>query len=325
MRKYQIESEAIKAGIQPKVSKKYNFHQLAEHWIEFHASKKRSMKDDKSILNAHLLPFFGKMPLHQITTERINEFERVALRKVSPKTLHNHLTLLNTMLNVAMDLNWLYIKPKIKKPKLVQSPYKYLQTKSEIRLFLETAKGFKKGTFEFYSTAIFTGMRAGEIAGLRWNDIDLNKRLIRVQRSYDGPTKSGKERVIPILDSLLPVLKHWRLKNPLQVVFPNSVGNMRQPSDRIFQEVFQRCLKKAGLNRIKFHDLRHTFASHWMMNDGSLYRLKDILGHSTIKMTEHYAHLSPYYYQEDYGRLNYNVGIELSERVIKLKNKDISS
>ncbi|MEZ4819963.1 MAG: hypothetical protein R3A45_08730 [Bdellovibrionota bacterium] len=81
LRKYQIESEAIKAGIQPKVSKKYNFNQLAEHWIEFHASKKRSIKDDKSILNAHLLPFFGKIPLHQITTERINEFERTTLRK----------------------------------------------------------------------------------------------------------------------------------------------------------------------------------------------------------------------------------------------------
>ncbi|MEZ4819964.1 MAG: site-specific integrase [Bdellovibrionota bacterium] len=221
------------------------------------------------------------------------------------------------MLNVAMDLNWLYIKPKIKKPKLVQTPYKYLQTKSEIRLFLETAKNFQDGTFELYATAIFTGMRAGEIAGLRWNDIDLNKRLIRVQRSFNGPTKSGKERVVPILDALLPLLKHWRLKNPLQVVFPNSVGNLRQPSDRIFQEVFQKCLKKAGLNRIKFHDLRHTFASHWMMNNGSLYRLKDILGHSTIKMTEHYAHLAPHLYKEDYGRLTFN--LESKNRVSILK------
>jgi hypothetical protein len=60
--------------------------------------------------------------------------------------------------------------------------------------------------------AVFTGMRAGELGGLRWDDVDFDKRLVTVQRSFDGPTKAGDVRYVPILDALLPVLRAWRLR-----------------------------------------------------------------------------------------------------------------
>lgn len=307
---FQVEVEAIKAGIKIRDPKIHTFQELADYWMKHRGLKKRNPKDDQSILRAHLLPFFQKMNLSQITTDKINEFERITSEKVGTKTLHNHLTLLNTILNEGVEIRWLKEKPRIKKPKLINEPFKFLRTTSEIQLLLNEARNEKEGTFELFSTAVLTGMRAGEIAGLHWSDIDFDKRQIQVHRSYIGPTKSGRIRIVPILDQLLPILREWKLRNPLPIVFPNKVGRMYRESDRVFQEIFQKCLKRAGLERIRFHDLRHTFASHWMMGNGSLYRLRDILGHSTIKMTEHYAHFAPHLFKEDYARFEIDLSFE---------------
>ncbi|MBL6976170.1 MAG: site-specific integrase, partial [Deltaproteobacteria bacterium] len=123
-------------------------------------------------------------------------------------------------------------------------------------------------------------------------------------RSYSRPTKTGEIRHVPILDPLLPVLQEWRLQNPLQHVFPNERGGMQGPSARILQEIFHRVLERAGMPRaITFHDLRHTFASHWMMRGGDIFRLQRILGHKSTQMTQRYSHLSPDVFKEDYGRL----------------------
>jgi len=164
-----------------------------------------------------------------------------------------------------------------------------------------------------YATAIYTGMRAGELAGLRREDIDLERRLITVQRSFDGPTKSGDVRYVPILDPLLPVLREWLLLCAGPVVFPNEAGNMHSPSAYIFQEILHRVLDAAGFPKVKiggqelryirFHDLRHTFASHWMMNSGDLFKLQRILGHKSVTMTQRYAHLAPEAFASDHGRL----------------------
>lgn len=317
---FQVEVEAIKAGIKQRDPETHTFQELADYWMKHRGSKKRNPKDDQSILRAHLLPFFGKMNLKQINTDKINEFERITSEKVGIKTLHNHLTLLNTILNEGVEIRWITEKPRIKKPKLINEPFKFLRTTNEIQLLLNEARNEKEGTFELFSTAILTGMRAGEIAGLHWADIDFDKRQIQIHRSYTGPTKSGRTRIIPIVNQLLTILREWKLKNPLPIVFPNKVGKMYRESDRVFQEIFQKCLKRAGLERIRFHDLRHTFASHYMMGRGSLYSLRTILGHSTIKMTEHYAHLSPHLFKEDYDRFDIEIGHEKEAKILSINS-----
>ncbi len=109
------------------------------------------------------------------------------------------------------------------------------------------------------------------------------------------------------------MLKAWLLKTPGRLVFPNEAGNIHQQSARIFQETLHRILTNAkfpkvqhkGKERwyIRFHDLRHTFASHWMMNGGDLFRLQKILGHRSAQMTQRYAHLAPEAFAGDYGRM----------------------
>jgi integrase len=233
---------------------------------------------------------------------------------LTKKTTANHLTLLGAMLNVAKEIGWLAVVPRIRKPKvrIFSADFSYLRTDEEIRRFLVAAHEEDAKVFAFYAAAVYTGMRAGEIAGLHWGDISFDSRLITVQRSYDGPTKAEDVRYVPILDPLLPLLRERRLATKGRLVFPNDAGEMFDRSARIFQEGFHRVLKRAqfpmiergGKHRryIRFHDLRHTLASHWVMKGGDLFKLQKILGHKTVQMTMRYAHLAPHAFAEDFQR-----------------------
>lgn len=227
------------------------------------------------------------------------------------------------MLNLAVDLRWFAVRPTIKKPKLITPEFAYLRTKDEIRRFLLAAQEEDEGVYELYATAIYTGMRAGELLGLQWQDADLRRRLITVQRSYDTTTKTDRVRYVPVLDPLLPLLKEWKLRCPSKTwVFPSKVGTMQQPSARVLQETLRRVRAVAGIDdRITFHGLRHTFASHWMANGGDIYRLQRVLGHRSIVMTERYSHLSPTAFASDYSILGHD-SLELdkgSDDIVQLQ------
>jgi integrase len=292
---------------------------LCAYWLENRAASstiKRSFRADRSMIEVHIGPFFGETLLKQISIEDIDRYKAQKADQVSPKTLHNQVTLLISMLNLAVDLKWLMAAPRIRKPRISidASEFSYLRTDEEILRLLRAAEAEGPKVRNLYYMAICTGLRAGELAGLRWEDVRFDNRLIIVQRSFDGPTKSGKIRHVPIMDSLLSMLREWRMMSPGEWVFPNEKGNMHQPSDRVFQEIFHRVLDRAGFPKttksgktkryIVFHSLRHTFASHWVMKGGDLYKLQRIMGHQSILMTQRYSHLAPDAYVQDFGRFN---------------------
>ena len=285
---------------------------------------------DTSIIESSLRPFFGRLQLEELALEHVDAFRRlrcpnerdfnVSLKErkrrgvVSPKTLHNHLTLLISMLNMAVDLGWVKSRPNIKKPKLPKAGFSYLRTEDDIRKFLLAAQEEKAGVFELYYVATYTGMRAGELLGLKWSSVDLKRRLITVCRSYATTTKTDEIRYVPILDALLPVLREWKLRCPSRTwVFPSEVGTMQLPSARVLQETLKRVRTNSGISYyFRFHDLRHTFASFWMMSGGDLFRLQKVLGHKSAEMTQRYAHLSPHAFEQDYGLLGGGDAILLS-------------
>ena len=324
LRKLQAEAQEIQAGVKPEPMPSRTFSDLCDYWLEHRASRKKSAKDDESILRRHLRPEFGDLLLKDVTLERVDAFRRRVCPderdrpnpsrrrppdgRVTVKTLHNVLTLLISMLNLAVDLRWLAARPTIKKPKLITPEFSYLRTQDEITWFLLAALEEDEGVYELYASAIYTGMRAGELLGLQWQDIDLRRRLITVQRSYQTTTKTDRIRYVPILDPLLPLLQEWKLRCPSKTwVFPSKVGSMQQPSARVLQETLHRVRAVAGVDdRITFHDLRHSFASMWMMNGGDVYRLQRVLGHRSITMTERYSHLSPTAFASDYSILGYD-------------------
>lgn len=131
--------------------------------------------------------------------------------------------------------------------------------------------------------ALNTGMRRGEILNLKWNQIDFEKELIKVEN-----TKSGKKRHIHInseLASLLLRLKSEEDSGEFVFVNPDTGKPFLD-----LKRAFKGACKKAAIEDLRFHDLRHTFASRLVENGVDLITVKDLLGHSTVKMTERYTH-----------------------------------
>lgn len=311
----EIECDEIRAGMRKAPRDQLTFNQLCDHWAKFKVPQKRSGKDDLSIIRRYLRPTFGDFPLEEISAALADEF--ASELGLSPKSAHNILTLFISMLREAKRRKWLAEVPEIQKPSLADNSldFRYLETPEIVKRFLLAAKEEREDIYALYATAVFTGMRAGELAGLRRDGVDLSKRLITVRFSFNGPTKANYIRKVPILDELLPILREWLIRNPLEFVFPNQVGNMHQPAARVFQETLHKVLERAELHPrpdatgkmrpyVTFHGLRHTFASHWMMNGGSLFKLQQIGGWRSPQLVQRYAHLSPESYAEDYGRLS---------------------
>jgi integrase len=309
----KAEAEEIARGVRAELPPARSFGQLCDYWLENRASQKRSKIHDESIIRKHLRPAFGALSLVGLGVAEVDRFvvERALL---SPKTIANLLTLLTSMLNVAKDLGWLRGVPRIRKPRVraCDKDFSYLRSDTEIERLLRSARAEDEMTHVLYATAVFTGLRKGELAALRWSDVDFERRLIAVQRSFDGPTKAGDVRHVPILDALLPTLRSWRLRCPGDLLFPNEANGMREPASRIFQETLHRVLTHAKFEKVErngkkrpyitFHGLRHTFASQWVMKGGDLFKLQKILGHKTVQMTMRYAHLAPEAFSEDWGR-----------------------
>jgi integrase len=314
----QTEATAIIAGQVAAPPPQKTFSDLAKNWQQTRGAAKRSPKDDESILRRHLTPAFGDLNLLAVTYDRIEAF-KASRAHLAKQTLRNILNLLGAMLKHARRLGWLRADqvPTIERPsvRVNGKDFSYLRTTEEVQRFLRAARDEGDDVFTMYATAVYTGMRQGELAALTFDRINFERRLITVDRSFNGPTKADDVRYVPILDPLLPILRAWRLRNPGALLFPTTTGKMHQPCDRVFVERFHAVLDAAGFPRptaetgrqihyIRFHDLRHTFASHWMMSGGDLFKLQKILGHKDTSMTLRYAHLSPAAFVGDFGRFN---------------------
>ena len=134
--------------------------------------------------------------------------------------------------------------------------------------------------------ALTTGMRVSEIFGLKWSDVQYREGLIAVRAKLKG----GKMRYVPMASELADELRRFPAILGEDRIFPPEPGakRERQRVDKSFETV----LEMAGIEDFRFHDLRHTFASWYMMNGGDLYELAKLLGHANIKMTERYAKLA---------------------------------
>lgn len=326
-RRKKAETDQVVHGLRAALPVPRPFAALCDYWVANRAAQKRSGKHDESIIRKHLRPALGDVDVRSIGVEHVDRFTRDRSH-LSHKTLANVLTLLVSMLNVAKDLGWVSEVPRIRKPRvrLFECDFAYLRTDNEITRVLAAARDEDEIVFALYSTAIYTGMRKGELAALRWEDIDLDRRLIAVQRSYEGPTKAGDARHVPIVDAVLGTLRRWRLRCPGVLVFPSEAGTLRDPDSRIFRETLHRVLGCAeippvtrhGKERpaVTFHGLRHTFASHWVMRGGDLFKLQKILGHKSVQMTLRYAHLAPHAFKEDWAR--FGAGLAESSAVVRL-------
>lgn len=212
--------------------------------------------------------------------------------------MNNFLTVLRTMLNFAVKWDYLDKNPmsKVSPLKTPDDEFDFYDKDETVR-FLECAE---PKFYTFFFAAFRTGMREGELFGLRWTDVDFRNGIIFIRQNYVkkhfGTPKSGKSRPIP----MTPQLKELLASNPRNpnsdLVFCQQDGT---PWNRdIVKRPFWRAIKKAGLKKIDIHEMRDSFASQLVMEGKSMKEVQELLGHSDIRMTMKYAHLSPGYLKE---------------------------
>lgn len=280
------------------------FEEYSTKWLSDYAMisvKKSTYRSYSDIVRLHLNPYFGKRYLHKITTADIQRFvsEKILKNNLNPKTVVNILIPLKEMFKHAVIWGYLKRDPSlhVKRPRVEHKEMDFLNPE-EIRLFL---KNVKSKYYALFMTAVMTGMRRGEILALQWGDIDWNSNQISVRRSlYRGefmtPKSRNSFRRIVMSPTLRQTLEQHRLfgkQSERDLIFSNSKGMAIDPDNLVNRE-FNSALDRAGLRRIRFHDLRHTYASLLISQGENIKFIQSQLGHASAKTTlDRYGHLMP--------------------------------
>lgn len=164
--------------------------------------------------------------------------------------------------------------------------------------------------FVAVALALHTGMRRGEIFGLRWSDVDLDTERLSVVHSYAAAPKDGKSRHLRLPSELIPILRQWRPRCPKtarDLICPVYYRDCWGLSGARTAHGLPLLLKKAGCKPLRrgWHALRHTFASHFIMQGGNILSLQKILGHADIGMTLVYSHLAPDFLAAEMQRVRF--------------------
>ena len=268
-----------------------------------HDRKRRpsTVQDYRRELAQRLIPEFGEdTPMTEITTERVEEFRErmVAEGTLSARTINKRLQQLHSVFKRAQKVFGLRVNPVVgveRQPFRRSGDFRVLSP-SEVALLAANAANDQDAAL--FEIAAFTGLRLGELRGLRWSDIDWMRRLVHVRRSYTrhevGPTKSGKVRSVPLVDQAARALdglsRRERSTGEDDLVFVNEVGEAIEES--AMRRRFYGALKRAGLDHIRFHDLRHTFGTI-AVQAFPLTDVKAFMGHADISTTMVYVHHVP--------------------------------
>lgn len=283
---------------------------LSEAVGEWRASLKkrgsRSVKQYGWSMDALILPVLGDVAIARLTRSHVLRWQEKTVTEYAATTVNAALGALSSACSWFVEHEWIPTNPchRVRLLEVLDSAYPWIRTVPEIERLLRSCTGEMQ---DIVACALGTGMRIDELLHLAWDDIDLDARLITIQRGRQGTPKRGM-RHVPILDSVLPVLSARALRRGgAFLVFPSRTNKVR--SKNHVNVSFKEALTRAGLDLgIRFHDLRHTFASHWVLNGGDIFRLSKILGHKNVGVTHKtYAHLVPEAWQQDYHRVAFRL------------------
>ena len=243
------------------------------------------------------LSFIRDKPLYKITASTIEEFKTKRLKAVSGQTVAGDLAALNVFFNLAVKRKHINENPcrEVSRPRrLPQNPRRFLN-ENEIEALFEATKGTV--FYPMVATALYAGLRRSELIWLEWKDI--GRGTITVQSKVGWHTKSYRSRSIPLHPRLKEILEALPRKS--RWCFPTKEG--KQYLHNLGRN-FQKVLKESGV-KCNFHECRHTFASFLVMSGSSLAAVRELLGHSDIKTTMVYTHLSKDHLRGAVARLNF--------------------
>ena len=287
-----------------------------DEWFENVAKIKvrpSSHQTYKGYIDNHIKPNIGNIPLEKLTTMDLQKFYRKLLTKgrverieskeqpkgLSAKTVRN----INQVISSAMDLA---VAQKVipanptnacELPKVEHQEMQIIPAE-QLQAFLDEARA--TGVYEMYYIELATGLRRGELLGLKWQDIDWKNGIIKVRRQVarvdgqivEAPLKTKNSyRAVTISQQAIEVLKEQKRKTNDTYVFPSPNGGPISPDS--VNNMLKRVLERAGIPKVRFHDLRHTFATIALQNGIDIKTVSGMLGHFSAGFTlDTYAHVT---------------------------------
>ena len=315
--------EKLKKAIEENVgidygrAKTYTVGTWLEVWMENYAKVKlrpSTFKTSQGFLKNHIKPQIGSIPLADLTSLDLQRFykhlldggrvDRIEAKKkpkgLAPKTVRNIHQMIGSAYNLAMEQKLVTRNPTqgCALPKVEHKEMKTL-TADQLSAFFQEARD--SGVYELYYIDLTTGLRRGELLGLKWSDIDLEKGDLRVQRQIgringkiiEMPLKTKNAyRTLPLSKDAIDVLMQQRRKTGnSEWVFPSPTGGPMSPDSVL--HMLHRVLKRAGLPKVRFHDLRYTFATLALQNGVDIKTVSGMLGYFSAGFTlDTYAHVT---------------------------------
>jgi integrase len=317
----------------PLVSDRQTVAQYLEQWLTStaqHRLRPRTYVRYQQLVRTHALPTVGKLPLPKLTPQHLSTLysDKLAVG-LSPRSVQFLHAVLHSALKQALLWGLIVRNPAdaVKAPRPSRYPMRALD-QAQTRALLDTAAGDPLEAL--YVLALMTGMRQGELLGLQWADVDFDSGRLTVRHtlqwveggrwSLDEPKTGHSRRSIRLPATALHALKVHRAQQVEQrlvlgpawaehdLVFCNTVGRPLQKSN-LLPRSFRRLLRRAGLPRIRFHDLRHTYATLALMSGVPVKVVSETLGHASITLTlDTYSHVLPDMQEDAAARMDALLG-----------------
>jgi integrase len=261
-----------------------------DHYLPVARQTKRTWKRDQELFNLRLKDKFGRKKLSQITRAEIQTFHtRLRGKGLAGATCDHYVKLLRRCLNLAVEWDLLNQNPAANF-RLFNEPnqVEHFLDEDELSRLLEVLRKDQNQTVaQLVLWSLATGARLSESLGARWDHIDRARRIWRIPASN---SKSKRVRAIPLNAAAVGVLDALDTEDEFEWLF---VNRRRKQPYRNVAKAFDRIRRAADLPHLRFHDMRHGFASHLVSAGKSLYQVQQLLGHSDPKTTMRYSHLSP--------------------------------
>jgi integrase len=304
----------------------HSFKEMMDRYLKEHVSQKESARAYEGYVS-NLLAFFGEdVLISEMTPSMISGFKMKRRRDgVKSGTINRDLAILKNCFNIAMkQWEWVDSNPATRIPMEKEPPgrVRFLTEEEFERLYNVCPEWLKPVVL----TARHTGMRKENILSLKWNQVDLFRRVISLEQ-----TKNNERLCIPINDTLMEVLKKLakvrHIKSQYVFFHPNAQKRNAKGTfnGKRYYEVktsFQKALKEAGIENFRFHDLRHCFASELVQRGVDLYLVQRLLGHKSHAMTQRYAHLAPENLRNAVLRLDEKINTNLRHSQKEMTRQD---
>lgn len=260
-----------------------------QHYLPYVKPRKRSWKRDEELYRLRIKKVFGHKRLNELTRQQIQLFHTSLMQEpLSASSSNHHLKLLKHCLNLAIDWEMLDKNPVARVPLFFEDNKieHYMDDVELNRLLTVLHTDENRPICQIALLLLSSGCRLNEFLSAKWSDVNLEKGIFTIRATN---AKSKKLRGVPLNESAIEILNQLDTQGKFEYLFINRLTG--KPYCNI-NKVWHRLREKAGLKKLRLHDLRHQFASFLVNSKCTIYEVQQILGHSSPSVTQRYAHLS---------------------------------